>query len=139
MIDHRGANAAHVLIVDDEEDILEILSARLASVGHRVSKAQLAVEAMDIITRDVPDIIVLDVMMPFLNGMQLCWLLKDDEVFREIPIVMLTAKSQQIDKFWAKEAGVAAYLTKPFNPGDVAETVREVLEKNRTKDLRQNK
>ena len=83
---------------------------------------------MELIPTEMPDLILLDIMMPAVNGYQVCRELKANADTSSIPILMLTAKSQESDKFWGKEAGADAYITKPFDMDDLIREIRGLLD-----------
>ncbi len=117
-----------ILIADDQPDLLAILSSRFRALGFDVLEARNGAEAMELARDETPDVISLDVMMPELNGFQICRDLKGDPELGVIPIVLLTAKSSEADRFWGSEVGADLYLTKPIDPGTVVLHVQELLE-----------
>lgn len=119
-----------ILIVDDEEDIVNLLKIRLASKGFEVVAALNGKEALDKTKSERPDLLVLDVMMPPPNGFQVCHNLKNDPEFRNMPIILLTAKTTESDKFWGMESGADAYIPKPYNAEDLLEKINTLLKKN---------
>ena len=116
-----------ILIVDDEQDIIEVLKLRLQSVGFDVIAAMDGEEALKKVKEGHPDLILLDVMMPPPNGFQVCRMLKDDPEYKQIPIILLTAKTTESDKFWGTESGADAYITKPYNAADLIDKMRTLL------------
>lgn len=116
-----------ILIVDDEPDINTILVAFLRASGYDTVSAKDGVEAIDLAHAESPHLILLDVMMPEMSGYQVARLLKDDPATKDIPVIMLTAKTQQSDRFWGLDSGAAAYLHKPFELSDVLSHVRELI------------
>jgi DNA-binding response OmpR family regulator len=116
-----------ILIVDDTPDIVQFLVVRLRAEGFDTLTAYNGFDGLDIARREKPDLIILDVMMPQLNGFQVCRKLKQDPEYADIPVIFLTAKDQPSDRFWGEEVGAAAYLTKPVDPRIVAQHVRELL------------
>lgn len=117
-----------ILIVDDEKDIAETTQFRLEFEGFECLMARDGEEALLKAKKESPDLILLDVMMPKMNGYQVCRLLKSDEKYRHIPIIMLTAKTQESDKFWGKESGADDYITKPFKMEKLIEKIQGYLE-----------
>lgn len=103
-----------ILIVDDEADLVETIKLRLETGGYEVITALDGAEGLAKAKGDKPSLILLDIMMPKLNGYQVCRELKSDAACKDIPVVMLTAKTQQTDKFWGREVGASDYITKPF-------------------------
>lgn len=119
-----------ILIVDDEPDMVENTRLFLDHKGHEVLSAFDGEEGLRIARQERPDIILLDVMMPKINGYQVCRELKGDAETKSIPIIMLTAKAQESDKSWGKEVGADNYVTKPFEMNDLIQKIEDLL-KNR--------
>lgn len=117
-----------VLVADDESDIVETLQFMLESDGFEVLTAYDGEEALNIARRAIPDVILLDVMMPKINGYKVSRLLKFDKKFQDIPILMITARTQEEDKLIGEETGADEYITKPFDIDFVAERVKAHLE-----------
>jgi DNA-binding response OmpR family regulator len=120
---------ARVLIADDNPDLVAILSTRFRALGFDVVEAANGARALEEAKKQAPDIMVLDVMMPELNGFQVCRKLKENNALKHIPVVLLTAKSAEADKFWGHEVGATLYLTKPVDPGVVVHQVQTILGK----------
>ena len=99
----------------------------LKATGYEVAVATDGIEAINSVKADRPDLILLDVMMPILNGFQACRQLKDDPQFKNIPVILLTAKSTESDQFWGIEAGADAYITKPYNEKELLVKIKELL------------
>lgn len=118
-----------VLIADDEINILTMVEARLRAHGYEVVTAESGEGALQKLKEDRPELIILDIMMPPPNGYQLCRQLKDDPQYKEIPIILLTAKSTESDKFWGFESGADAYITKPYNSEELITTIANLLGK----------
>jgi len=119
-----------ILVVDDEEDIVQVVSITLEARGHDVKTAYNGKECLAQIKKDAPDLIILDVMMPKMNGMQVVDHLRNSTQYNHIPIIMLTAATQHArkpDEYWRKKVGVEDYITKPFEPIDLLERVDRVL------------
>lgn len=114
-----------ILIVDDDPDVLKLVRLSLEIEGFRVIEASEARDAYPKINREKPDLIVLDLMMPNLSGWELCKILKENPMTANIPIVILSAKAQTSDINYGKELGVAAYVTKPFSPVELAEKIKK--------------
>jgi two-component system cell cycle response regulator DivK len=109
--------ARTILVVDDDVDIREMLRTVLARAAHRVVEAEHGAEALALIEARHPDLVLLDVNMPVLNGYEACRRLKADPATRAIPVVMLTAATQDDDRERGLAAGADGYVTKPFSPG----------------------
>lgn len=116
-----------ILVVDDSAVVVEAVRDALEQDGYDVMTAGDGLEALDVIKRNRFDLILLDIDMPRMNGYQLCKILKRDENFKGIPIVMLTAKSSDTDRMWGLKAGSDEYLTKPFNYTKIKEVLRRFL------------
>jgi CheY-like chemotaxis protein len=111
----------HVLLVDDNPKALEILELRLKTLGHRTTIAQNGEIALGLVERERPDVIVLDVTMPEMNGYQACRAIK--RIDPQIPIIILTAKAEPADRFWATQSGADEFLNKPIDPAVVVEKI----------------
>ena len=116
-----------ILIVDDEADILEILKFVLESQGYECITASDGEEGLNLAREVKPDLIILDVMMPKINGYKISRLLKYDNKYKNIPILMITARSQEEDKIIGEGTGADEYITKPFNVDFVVEKVKSYL------------
>jgi DNA-binding response OmpR family regulator len=116
-----------ILIVDDEEDIRAVLQARLEAGGYRVETASTGMEALEKIRASSYDLIVLDLMLPGIDGFGVCAMVKRDQRFSRIPVVMLTARSQPQDRKTGQSLGADAYLTKPFRPDELLAEIRRLL------------
>ncbi len=120
-------NPKKVLIVDDERDIVETLKFMLEADGINCLTAFDGEEALNIAKKEMPDLVILDVMMPKINGYKVCRLLKFDAKYKDIPIIMITARSQEEDKAIGEETGANEYITKPFEIIEVVEKVKNYL------------
>lgn len=116
-----------ILIVDDEKDIVESIQFKLEFEGFECLAAFDGEEALLKAKKENPDLILLDVMLPKLNGYMICRSLKSDEKYKHIPIIMLTAKAQESDKFWGKETGADDYVTKPFEMEELIQKIQGYL------------
>lgn len=121
--------AKKILIVDDEQDIVESLQFVLEAAGFECHCAYNGEEGLNLAREILPDLIILDVMMPKINGFKICRLLKYDSKYRNIPILMVTARSQMEDKQIGEETGVDEYITKPFELDEIVEKVKGYLNK----------
>ena len=117
-----------ILIVDDEPDLLEMVQISLETEGYECIVAYDGFRALDRARREKPDLIILDVMLPGLNGYKICRLLKFDEQYKHIPIIMLTAEAQEKDRLIGEETGADFYMTKPFAADKLIAKVAELLE-----------
>ena len=120
-------NQKRILIADDEEDVVVALKFTLEKEGYECLTAYDGKEALDKAKKDNPDLIVLDIMMPKLNGYEVSRLLKFDAKFKQIPIIMLTARTQAKDKEIGQETGADVYITKPFEMDALVSTVNNML------------
>ena len=116
-----------ILICDDDPTILRLLQVNLELEGYDVLLANHGEEAYEVATRELPDLIILDIMMPRMDGYQTCQKLKATEETKQIPVVFLSAKAQQSDIDVGKAHGVADYLTKPFDPDALIRVVEQLL------------
>lgn len=116
-----------ILAVDDEPHILRLVSFSLSARGFEMLEAADGLAALEMAEREQPDLILLDVMMPLLDGYETCRRLKANPATADIPVVMLSAKSQQAEQVIGREAGAIDYICKPFTPKDLVAQVREVL------------
>lgn len=117
-----------ILAVDDERHIVRLVQVNLERAGYEVDCAYDGREALEKVKQSKPDLIVLDVMMPHLDGFQVLKTLKANADTRDIPVIMLTAKAQDQDVFRGWQSGVDSYLTKPFNPLELISFVQRILE-----------
>lgn len=117
----------NILVVDDEEDILELVNYNLSREGYLVSCAATGEEGLKDARLKLPDLIVLDLMLPGLDGLEVCKQLKADEKTARIPVIMLTAKGEEADIVTGLELGADDYITKPFSPRILIARVKTVL------------
>jgi two-component system alkaline phosphatase synthesis response regulator PhoP len=113
-----------VLIVDDEVDLVETIRFPLEKEGFTVLVSYNGEDALNKARKEKPDLIILDIMLPKLDGYKVCRLLKFDERYKHIPILMLTAKTQERDKIIGIETGADEYITKPFDIEELIEKVK---------------
>jgi two-component system phosphate regulon response regulator PhoB len=121
------SNTEKILVVDDEEDILELVKFNLAKANYEVLCAATGEEALKITRSSPPALLVLDLMLPGINGLEICKKLKSSNQTRSIPIIMLTAKGEEADVVAGLEAGADDYVTKPFSPKVLVARVRANL------------
>jgi len=119
--------ANKILVVDDEMHIIRIVKYKLESAGFTVLTALNGEDALKVAREQKPALIFLDIMMPGLNGYEVCSELKNDPVTKDIIIIMLSAKGQEADKIKGLEVGVDEYITKPFSPQDLLDRARDLL------------
>jgi DNA-binding response OmpR family regulator len=116
-----------VLVVDDEVNITQILEFSIGAEGFEVITAQNGEEAVEKARREQPDLIILDVMMPKIDGYEACRILKANPLTKNIPVVLLTAKGRDIDKRLGMEVGATDYIVKPFSPNRLIERINQLL------------
>jgi len=122
---------SRVLIVEDEPDIRELVVHHLKREGYQVSAASSGEEALRQVQAAPPDLVILDLMMPAMNGLEVCRRLRQDPVTASLPIVMLTAKGDEVDRVLGLEIGADDYVVKPFSPKELLARVRAVLRRSR--------
>ena len=116
-----------VLIVDDSVTVREMVSGMLINSGLSVIEATNGLEAKEKIQNSPPDLVITDLIMPDMNGYELCRWIKNDPKSQNIPVVMCTSKNQEFDRYWGMKQGADAYITKPFHPAELVETVKQLL------------
>ncbi len=116
-----------VLLIDDEKDLVETLSFRLQAAGYEVITAFDGAEGLRLAREHKPDIMITDVMMSKMDGYQLCRMLKFSAEFRDMPVIMLTARGQEGDKRIGMDVGADYYMTKPFDGAKLLEKMAELL------------
>lgn len=116
-----------ILVIDDEPDLTMMVRMRLEAAGYEVIEANDGQEGLDKARKENPDLIILDLMLPKLDGYKVCRMLKFDEKYKKIPVIMFTARAQDSDKKLAEEVGATAYLTKPFDPQTLLSKIQELL------------
>lgn len=119
--------AATILVVEDEPAIQELISYNLKQAGHQLLKADSAEEAFSLVQSALPDLVLLDWMLPGITGVEFARRLRADRRTRQIPIIMLTARSDEQDKLTGLETGADDYVTKPFSPRELNARVKAVL------------
>nr|WP_319490604.1 response regulator [uncultured Desulfobacter sp.] len=116
-----------ILIVDDEEDILELIKFNLKGEGYNILQAMTGEEAIKIAKQSGPDLMVLDLMLPGIDGLEVTRYLKNNDTTTDIPIVMLTAKGEESDIITGLELGANDYISKPFSPRELTARIRAIL------------
>ena len=127
---------AKILVVDDEKDILELVSYNLKKEGYDVFTSADGEDVLKLLKKEKYNLIILDLMLPGIQGMELCKMLKTSEETSFIPIIMLTAKSEELDKVLGLEMGADDYITKPFSPRELIARVKAVLRRTREIPIR---
>jgi twitching motility two-component system response regulator PilH len=116
-----------VLIVDDSSTLREMIAGLLLKAGLTVVEAKDGVEAQDMIQATPPDLVVLDIVMPNMNGYELCRWIKNSAATQNIPVIICSSKAEEFDRYWGMKQGADAYITKPFRPADMISTVKQLL------------
>ena len=124
----RPGKPRKILVVDDERHIVRLVQVNLERAGYQVIAAFDGREALKKVASEKPDLIVLDVMMPVMDGFSALKQLRADAATKDIPVIMLTAKAQDADVFRGWASGVDMYLTKPFNPLELMTFVKRIFE-----------
>lgn len=120
----------YILIVEDDHDILQLLSYNLQTAGFDVATAQDGYEALESVKQHPPDLILLDLMIPGIDGFEVCKELKRNGTFKHIPVIMLTARGEEIDRIVGLELGADDYVVKPFSPRELILRIRAVLRRS---------
>lgn len=120
--------AKKILVVDDERHIVRLVQVNLERAGYEVVTAYDGVEALEKMKTENPDMVVLDVMMPRMDGFEVLKNLQADPRYQDVPVIMLTAKAQDADIFKGWASGVSSYLTKPFNPRELLVFVERIFQ-----------
>lgn len=130
-----GDEVPHILVVDDEDDILELLDYNLSKEGFRVSVARDGVEALTVAQAERPDLVILDIMMPRMDGIEFCATIRRHAALRTVPVLMLTAKSEEEDHVRGLDVGADIYLSKPISIPVLLSQTRALL---RSRDRNEN-
>jgi DNA-binding response OmpR family regulator len=121
-----------ILVADDDRDIRDLVSFRLQREGYRTVTAEDGVQALDGVRAETPDLVVLDVMMPGLSGLDVTAALRADARYASLPIILLTARVQESDVALGFDSGADDYMIKPFSPRELVSRVQAVLARTRT-------
>jgi twitching motility two-component system response regulator PilH len=116
-----------VLVVEDSIPQREMIITLLRGIGLEVAIANDGMEALEQIQHQPPDMIVLDIVMPRMNGYELCRRLKADPITQHVPVVMCSSKGEEFDRYWGMKQGADAYIAKPFQPAELVGTVKQLL------------
>lgn len=122
----KAANK-RILVAEDEPDVLSLVANNLQAAGFNVIKAENGLSALNQARETLPSLIILDIMMPELSGLEVCKLLKKDAQTSQIPIIMLTAKAEEVDRIVGLELGADDYISKPFSPRELVLRVKSVM------------
>jgi two-component system phosphate regulon response regulator PhoB len=126
------ASGRKILIIEDENDVADLLTLTLRKAGFRISTSPDGASGLQSARDDKPDFVILDLMLPKMSGLEVCRILKSDTTTSHIPILMLTAKAEEIDRIVGLEFGADDYVTKPFSPREVVLRVRAILRRGET-------
>ncbi|GAA1930836.1 hypothetical protein GCM10009737_35980 [Nocardioides lentus] len=118
---------AHIVVADDDADIRELVEFKLTTMGHRVVATSDGAAALDAIRAERPDLVVLDVMMPGMSGLEAVAEIRRDPTLANLPVILLTARAQDSDVETGLHSGADQYVTKPFSPRDLAARVEALL------------
>lgn len=124
----------HIFVVEDDMDISEILIDNLSREGYRINAYSDGAEAFDAISKHLPDLVLLDLNLPGMSGIEVCKYMRSNELTAEIPVIMLTARSEEIDKIIGFEMGADDYVTKPFSPRELLARVKVHLKRSNKND-----
>jgi len=119
--------AERILVIDDEPDLLELVRINLLQAGYRVETADSGRRGLELLRRSKPDLVILDLMLPDLSGTELCRQVRSDSELARTPIIMLTAKADEVDRVVGFEVGADDYVVKPFSPRELTLRVAAVL------------
>ena len=122
---------AHLFIAEDETSIVSLLKYNLEKEGHKISSSENGEEALKLIKEKIPDLILMDWMLPDLSGVEICKQLKKNKKFSDIPIIMLTAKGEEEDKLKAFDTGADDYVTKPFSQKELNARIKSLLRRSK--------
>jgi len=128
--EQRGGEGVKVLVVDDEKDITALVAYHLEREGFRVLQAHDGLQALDLVKRERPNLLILDLMLPQMGGLDVCRRLRKEPDTARLPILMLTAKAEETDKVLGLELGGDDYLTKPFGPRELVARVKALIRRS---------
>jgi len=128
-----------ILVVDDEPEAVELVEFNLKGAGYEVTTASDGAEALNKARRIQPNLVILDVMMPEIDGMEVCKLMRRDPATSGIPIIMLTAKASEVDRVLGLELGADDYVVKPFSPRELVLRVKKLLDRGKPADVAKEK
>lgn len=116
-----------VLIVDDSSALREMIAGLLVNAGMTILEAKDGAEAQQKIDSSPPDLVVLDIVMPNMNGYELTRWIKTNPKTKDVPVVICSSKGEEFDRYWGMKQGADAYIAKPFRPNEMVETVKQLL------------
>ncbi len=118
-----------ILIVDDSQTVRKMVAEILRDNGMKVIEAINGLEAKEKILAQVPDLVIADIVMPEMNGYELCRWIRSEPKIKDLPILMCSTKSEEFDRYWGMKQGADAYISKPFHPDDLIKTVKQLLQR----------
>jgi twitching motility two-component system response regulator PilH len=119
-----------ILVVDDSQTIRALYTELLTQSGFEIRSARDGIEAWEKVERYSPDLILMDIVMPRMNGYELCRKLRETPTTQDIPIIMVSSKDQEFDRYWGLKQGANAYITRPCRPDELVRTVNELLQRS---------
>jgi two-component system phosphate regulon response regulator PhoB len=134
----EAAAGKKILIVEDERDVLDLLALHLRKAGFTISTTTDGAAGLQKARSEKPAFIILDLMLPKMPGLEICKILKSDPATHQIPIMMLTAKAEEIDRIVGLEFGADDYVTKPFSPREVVLRIRAIMRRADTKEVEEH-
>ncbi|MEL7236019.1 MAG: response regulator, partial [Chloroflexota bacterium] len=129
----QAEDVKRVIIVEDEETLANNLSDKMQGEGFSVKTVNNGEQGLELIRAEKPDLVVLDIMLPGLDGLSICRMVRNDPATAEVPIIMLTARGTEVDKIVGLESGADDYIVKPFGLGEFLARVRAVLRRSRAR------
>jgi|SRR5215831_10502075 len=123
-----------ILIIEDETDVADLLTLNLRKAGYKISTATDGASGLQKARNNKPDFIILDLMLPKMSGLEVCRILKSDTATAQMPILMLTAKAEEVDRIVGLEFGADDYVTKPFSPREIVLRIRAILRRGEKAD-----
>jgi two-component system phosphate regulon response regulator PhoB/two-component system alkaline phosphatase synthesis response regulator PhoP len=134
-LEHGDAMNELIAVVDDEPDITELVSLHLIRSGFRVRTFRTGKELLEFFTRQLPDLLVLDLMLPDIDGLDLCRTIRGSDRLASIPVIMLTARAEETDRVLGLELGADDYVVKPFSPKELVARVKAVLRRGSRREV----
>ena len=128
-----------IVVIEDESDILEVLKYNLEREGYRVRTSRDGESGLQLVREENPDLVLLDLMLPSLDGIEICRRLREDTVTRSLPVIMLTAKGEESDVVLGLGVGADDYVTKPFSTGELTARIRAVLRRYELGEMEQER
>src|SRR5436189_3094229 len=136
---HVAMSEIRILIIEDEQDVIDLLTLNLRKAGFALSTANDGAAGLRMAREESPVLIILDLMLPRMPGLEVCKVLKTDSATRAIPIIMLTAKAEEIDRIVGLEFGADDYVTKPFSPRELVLRVTAILRRGKGETAEEKK